>query len=38
MRVLAVTNMYPAPSEPWFGSFVKDQIEALRPMKAHDRA
>lgn len=29
-RVLAVTNMYPTPSEPWFGSFVKDQIEALR--------
>ena len=30
MRVLAVTNMYPTPSEPWFGSFVKDQIDALR--------
>lgn len=30
MRVLTVTNMYPTPSEPWFGSFVKDQIEALR--------
>jgi glycosyltransferase involved in cell wall biosynthesis len=30
VRVLAVTNMYPTPSEPWFGSFVKDQIEALR--------
>ena len=30
MRVLAVTNMYPTPSEPWFGSFVKDQVDALR--------
>jgi teichuronic acid biosynthesis glycosyltransferase TuaC len=30
MRILAVTNMYPTPTEPWFGSFVKDQVEALR--------
>jgi teichuronic acid biosynthesis glycosyltransferase TuaC len=30
MRVLAVTNMYPTDAEPWFGSFVKDQIEAVR--------
>jgi teichuronic acid biosynthesis glycosyltransferase TuaC len=30
MRVLTVTNMYPTPSEPWFGSFVKDQVDALR--------
>jgi Glycosyl transferases group 1/Glycosyl transferase 4-like domain len=30
MRVLAVTNMYPTEAEPWFGSFVKDQIEAVR--------
>ena len=30
MRVLTVTNMYPTPSEPWFGSFVKDQIAVLR--------
>jgi teichuronic acid biosynthesis glycosyltransferase TuaC len=30
MRALAVSNMYPTPSEPWFGSFVKDQIDALR--------
>ena len=32
MKVLAVTNMYPTPSEPWFGSFVKDQIETLREL------
>jgi len=30
VKILTVTNMYPTPSEPWFGSFVKDQIEALR--------
>jgi teichuronic acid biosynthesis glycosyltransferase TuaC len=30
MKVLAVTNMYPTDAEPWFGSFVKDQIEAVR--------
>jgi teichuronic acid biosynthesis glycosyltransferase TuaC len=30
MRILTVTNMYPTPSEPWFGSFVKDQVDALR--------
>jgi glycosyltransferase involved in cell wall biosynthesis len=30
LRILAVTNMYPTPAEPWFGSFVKDQIDALR--------
>jgi teichuronic acid biosynthesis glycosyltransferase TuaC len=30
MRVLAVTNMYPTDAEPWYGSFVKDQIEAVR--------
>lgn len=30
MRVLTVTNMYPTEAEPWFGSFVKDQIEAVR--------
>lgn len=27
MRVLVVTNMYPTPSEPWFGCFVRDQVE-----------
>jgi glycosyltransferase involved in cell wall biosynthesis len=30
MRILTVTNMYPTCSEPWFGSFVKDHVEALR--------
>ena len=30
MRVLIVTNMYPTPSEPAFGSFVKDQADDLR--------
>jgi glycosyltransferase involved in cell wall biosynthesis len=30
MRVLTVTNMYPTAPEPWFGSFVKDQVDALR--------
>lgn len=30
MKVLTVTNMYPTSSEPWFGSFVKEQIDALR--------
>jgi len=30
VRTLTVTNMYPTPSEPWFGSFVKDQTDALR--------
>jgi glycosyltransferase involved in cell wall biosynthesis len=30
VRILTVTNMYPTASEPWFGSFVKDQTEALR--------
>ena len=30
MRVLAVTNMYPTPEQPAFGTFVRDQVEALR--------
>ncbi len=30
MRVLIVTNMYPTPDEPAFGTFVKDQVEALQ--------
>jgi teichuronic acid biosynthesis glycosyltransferase TuaC len=29
VRTLVVTNMYPTAREPWFGSFVKDQVEAL---------
>ena len=30
MRVLIVTNMYPSPSRPELGSFVADQVAALR--------
>jgi teichuronic acid biosynthesis glycosyltransferase TuaC len=30
MRVLVVTNMYPTPEQPAFGTFVKDQVEELR--------
>jgi teichuronic acid biosynthesis glycosyltransferase TuaC len=30
LRVLIVTNMYPTAAEPWFGSFVRDQVEDLR--------
>jgi teichuronic acid biosynthesis glycosyltransferase TuaC len=30
MKVLIVTNMYPSAERPEFGSFVKDQVEALR--------
>ena len=30
MRVLVVTNMYPTPEMPSFGTFVHDQVEALR--------
>ena len=30
MRALVVTNMYPTPERPAFGSFVRDQVEALR--------
>ncbi len=30
MRVLVVTNMYPSPAMPSFGTFVHDQVEALR--------
>jgi glycosyltransferase involved in cell wall biosynthesis len=32
MNVLVVTNMYPTPAEPWFGSFVRDQVEDLRTL------
>ena len=31
-RVLAVTNMWPTPADPSFGSFVKEQAESLRPL------
>jgi len=30
MRALVVTNMYPVPGRPALGSFVRDQVEALR--------
>ena len=30
MRALIVTNMYPTPERPQVGSFVRDQVEALR--------
>ena len=30
MRALIVTNMYPSPGRPELGSFVRDQVEALR--------
>src|SRR5687768_188267 len=30
MKVLVVTNMYPTPDMPAFGTFVKDQVDALR--------
>jgi teichuronic acid biosynthesis glycosyltransferase TuaC len=30
VRALIVTNMYPSPSHPALGSFVRDQVEALR--------
>ncbi len=36
MRVLIVTNMWPSPQRPAFGSFVRDQVEALRGLDAPD--
>jgi glycosyltransferase involved in cell wall biosynthesis len=30
LKVLAVTNMYPTEAEPWFGCFVKDQMDGVR--------
>src|SRR4029077_915653 len=30
MRALVITNMYPSPARPALGSFVRDQVEALR--------
>lgn len=30
MKVLVVTNMYPLPEQPAFGTFVKDQVDSLR--------
>ena len=30
MKTLTVTNMYPQPDQPAFGTFVQDQVEAIR--------
>jgi teichuronic acid biosynthesis glycosyltransferase TuaC len=30
VKVLVVTNMYPTPAEPWFGCFVREQVEDLQ--------
>ena len=32
MKVLVVANMFPTASEPWFGSFVRDQVDDLRDL------
>ena len=32
MKVLVVTNMFPTLDEPWFGSFVSDQVDDLREL------
>ena len=32
MRALVITNMYPSPEHPALGSFVRDQVEALRAL------
>ena len=32
LRVLLVTNMYPTVEEPWYGCFVRDQVEDLRSL------
>ena len=31
-RVLVVTNLWPAPADPGYGSFVKAQMDSLRPL------
>jgi hypothetical protein len=36
LRVLIVTNMYPTPETPAFGSFVRDQVRALQATGAVD--
>jgi teichuronic acid biosynthesis glycosyltransferase TuaC len=35
MKVLIVTNMYPVPGMPFFGTFVKEQVESLRNQGVH---
>ncbi len=32
IRLLVLTNMYPSERRPVFGSFVRDQVESLRPL------
>ncbi len=36
MRALVVTNMWPSPAKPALGSFVRDQVSALRALQAPD--
>jgi len=36
MRALVVTNMYPSPARPALGSFVRDQVRALRDIEGLD--
>ena len=36
MRVLIVTNMWPSPEAPAYGSFVRDQVEALHALEVDD--
>jgi teichuronic acid biosynthesis glycosyltransferase TuaC len=36
MRALVVTNMYPSPARPALGSFVRDQVRALRRIDGLD--
>ncbi|HKP91256.1 MAG TPA: glycosyltransferase, partial [Thermoleophilaceae bacterium] len=36
MRVLVVTSMYPTPSRPSLGGFVRDQVEALEKIDGLD--
>ena len=35
MRVLVVTNLYPSENDPAFGTFVEDEVEALRRLGLH---
>jgi glycosyltransferase involved in cell wall biosynthesis len=36
LRALVITNMYPTPERPALGSFVRDQVEALRELPGID--
>jgi glycosyltransferase involved in cell wall biosynthesis len=36
VRALVITNMYPTPERPALGSFVRDQVEALRALPGLD--